>query len=88
MENLLHKLVLIYNLGKISESILHGDYRNFEKKHRLLKCTGHNNLNCTQDYRGDIRSNSLEIGCVQNDLNYSVWSTDLNKHRLRKTFPK
>ena len=51
----------------------------------LLK-PGHNNLDCTQDYWGDIRSNSLEIGCVQNDFNYCIRSTDISKHRLWKTF--
>ena len=49
---------------------------------RKSNLPSHNNVDCTQDYWGDIRSNLLEIDCVENDLNYCVRSMDISNHRL------
>ena len=45
---------------------------------------GHNTLDYTQDYWGNIRSNSLDIGCVQKELNYYIRSTNISKHKTLK----
>ena len=52
----------------------------------LSYLSDHNNLDCTQHYWEGLTSNSLENGCVQNNSNYSVWSTNISKHRDWKTF--